>query len=155
MRRVWAELCKSPNEDFSQKKGRIMFDIVKQAVFTGLGLASLTREKAEQLAAEVARRAKLSEEESKAFQNELAARTAQAHQELEAEIDRRIDHAFIQLGIIKAGAKKEGEAAQAALRSAIDARVEDAIQRLGLARADDLQALTIRFDALERKLAAK
>lgn len=132
-----------------------MFDVVKQAVFTGLGLASLTRDKAEQLAAEIARRAKLTEEESKAFQIELAARTEQAHQELEAEIDRRIDHVFIQLGIIKGSLRKEGEAAKAELHSAIDARVEDAIRRLGVARADDLQALTIRLDALERKLAAK
>ena len=97
-----------------------MFDVLKQAVFIGLGLASLTREKAEQLADEIARRAKLSEQESKEFQAELASRTEQARQELEAEIDRRIDHAFIQLGIVKAGVKKESEAAKAELRTAID-----------------------------------
>ena len=45
---------KFPNEDFHQTKGRTMFDVVKQAVFTGLGLASLTQEKAEQLAEEIA-----------------------------------------------------------------------------------------------------
>ncbi len=132
-----------------------MFDVVKQAVFTGLGLASLTQEKAEQLAEEIARRAKLSEQESKEFQAELAVRTEQARQDLEAEIDHRIDHAFIQLGILKAGVKKEGETAKEELRAAIDKRVDEAIQRLGVARADDLQALTIRFEALERKLAAK
>ena len=132
-----------------------MFDLLKQAVFTGLGLASLTKDKAEQLAAEVASRAKLSEEESKEFQAELASRTEQARQELDAEIDRRINHVFIQLGIIKGSLKKEGEAAKAELRAAIDAQVEDAIQRLGLARADDVQALTIRLDALEKKLAAR
>lgn len=143
------------NEDLQQTKGRIMFDVLKQAVFTGLGLASLTRDKAEELAAEIARRAKLTEEESKAFQKELAARTEQAHQELEAEIDHRIDHAFIQLGIIKGSLKKEGEAAKAEIRSAIDAGVEDALKRLGVARADDLEALTIRLQSLEKKVAAK
>ena len=101
------------------------------------------------------RRAKLSEQESKEFQAELATRTEQARQELDAEIDRRIDHAFIQLGIIKAGVKKESEAAKAELRTAIDAKVEQVLNRLGVARADDVQALTIRFDALEKKLAAK
>ena len=84
-----------------------MFDVLKQAVFIGLGLASLSKEKAEQLADEIARRAKLSEQESKEFQAELASRTEQARQELDSEIDRRIDHAFIQLGIVKAGVKKE------------------------------------------------
>jgi len=132
-----------------------MFDLLKQAIFTSVGLASLTQEKAAELAAEVARRAKLSEQESNEFQAELATRTEQARQELEAEIDRRIDHAFIQLGILKAGVKKQGEAASEEVRAAIDERVEQVLQRLGLARADDLQALTVRFEALEKKLAAK
>lgn len=132
-----------------------MFDVLKEAVFTSVGLASLTREKVEQLAAEVGRRAKLSEQDLKAFQAELASRTDQARQELQAEIDRRIDHAFIQLGIIKAGVKREGEAARQEITTAIDKRVEEAIQRLGVARADDLQALTIRLEAIERKLSAK
>lgn len=132
-----------------------MFDVLKQAVFTSIGLASLTREKVEQLAAEIARRAELSEQESKEFQAELASRADQARQDLEAEIDSRIDHAFIQLGIIKAGVKKEGKAAQADLCAAIDESVEVALQRLGVARSDDLQALTIRFEALEKKLAAE
>lgn len=132
-----------------------MFEVLKEAVFTSVGLASLTREKVEQLAAEVGRRAKLSESDVKAFQAELASRADQARQEFQAEIDRRIDHAFIQLGIIKAGVKREGEAARQELSNAIDKRVEEAIQRLGVARDDDLRALTIRFEALERKLASK
>lgn len=147
-------LTSAPNEDLQKTKGRNMFDVIKQAAFIGLGLASLTREKAEQLADEVARRAKLTEEEAQAFQKELVARTEQAHQELEAEIDHRIDHAFIQLGIIKGSLRKEGEAAKAELRSAIDAGVEEALKRLGVARADDLEALTIRLQALEKKVAA-
>ena len=132
-----------------------MFDLLKEAVFTSVGLASLTREKVEQLAAEVGRRAKLSEQDLKEFQAELARRTDQARQDFQAEIDLRIDHAFIRLGIIKAGVKREGDAARKQVSTAINKRVEEAIERLGLARADDLQALTIRFEALERKLSAK
>jgi polyhydroxyalkanoate synthesis regulator phasin len=128
-----------------------MFDVLKEAVFTSVGLVSLTREKVAQLAAEVGHRAKLSESDLTAFQSELASRTDQARQEFQAEIDRRIDHAFIQMGIIKAGAKREGEAVRQELTTAIDKRVEEAIQRLGVARADDLQALTIRVESLERK----
>ena len=132
-----------------------MFDVLKQAVFASIGLASLTREKTEQLVAEVARRANLSEQEAKEFQTELASRTEQARQELESEIDRRIDHAFIQMGILKARVKKEGQAIGDEFNAAIDERGEEVIQRMGLARADDLQALTMRFEALERKLTAK
>jgi polyhydroxyalkanoate synthesis regulator phasin len=132
-----------------------MFDLLKQAIFASVGLASLTREKAEQLAADVARRARLSEQESKEFQADLASRAEQARQELQTEIDRRIDHAFIQLGILKANVKRKGEAARADFRAAIDAGVDEAIQRMGVARSDDLDALAIRLNALERKLAAK
>jgi polyhydroxyalkanoate synthesis regulator phasin len=134
------------------RKDKIMFDVVKQAAFAGIGLASLTREKAEQLAAEVARRAKLSEHETKEFQAELACRAEQARKELEAEIDRRIDHALIQLGLLKAGVKKEAAAADRELRAAFDKLVEQAIERLGVARADDLEAVSIRLQALERNL---
>ena len=67
----------------------------------------------------------------------------------------RHDHAFIQLGILKASVKREGEAARAEFRAAIDAGVDEAIQRMGVARSDDLNALAIRLNALERKLAAK
>lgn len=132
-----------------------MFDLLKQAIFASVGLASLTREKVDHLAAEVARRAKLSEQESKEFQADLVSRAEQARQELQTEIDRRIDHAFIQLGIFKASVKREGEAARAEFRAAIDAGVDEAIQRMGVARSDDLDALAIRLNALERKLAAK
>lgn len=132
-----------------------MFDILKQAVFTSIGLASLTREKVDQLAAEVARRAKLSEQDAKEFQVELASRTEKARQELQTEIDRRIDHALIQLGILKASVKREGADASAEIRAAIDKRIEEALQRMGVARADDLRALTVRFESLERKLAGE
>jgi polyhydroxyalkanoate synthesis regulator phasin len=132
-----------------------MFDVLKQAVFASVGLASLTREKVDQLATEVARRAKLSEQDAKEFQAELASRTEKARQELQAEIDRRIDHALIQLGILKASVKRESADASAELRAATDKRVEEALQKVGVAQADDLRALTVRFDALERKFAAE
>lgn len=132
-----------------------MFDVLKQAIFASVGLASLTREKAEQLAAEVGRRAKLTEQESKDFQAELSNRVEQSRLELQAEIDRRIDHAFIQLGILKAGVKKESEAARDEFRAAIDAGVDKVLQRIGLTRSEDVQALTARLEALEKKLAGK
>ena len=132
-----------------------MFDILKQAVYTGIGLASLTKDKAEQLAQEVARRAKLTVQESNEFQADLVARAEQARKDLVEEIDQRINHAFIQVGIIKAGVKKETEAVGNEVRSFIDARIDEALQRLGVARLEDVQALSIRLDALERSLGGK
>ena len=132
-----------------------MFDVLKQAVYTGIGLASLTKDKAEQLAQEVARRAKLTEQESNEFQSDLVARAEQARKDLLEEIDQRINHAFIQVGIIKAGVKKETEAVGNEIRSFIDARIDAALERLGVARLEDVEALGIRLDALERRNAGK
>jgi polyhydroxyalkanoate synthesis regulator phasin len=129
-----------------------MFDILKQAVYTGIGLASLTKDKAEQLAQEVARRAKLTEQESNEFQSDIVARAEQARQDLLEEIDQRINHAFIQIGILKAGVKKETEAVGNEVRSFIDARIDEALKRFGVARLEDIQTLGIRIDSIERNM---
>lgn len=127
-----------------------MFDILKQSVFASLGLASLARDKAEELVAEISRRGKLSEKEANEFRDELMRRRDAAQKDFEAEIDRRIDHAFIQLGLMKAGLKKSVEEGRNELQAVIDQRVQAAIDQLGLAGTDDLQALTKRVERLER-----
>jgi polyhydroxyalkanoate synthesis regulator phasin len=132
-----------------------MFDLLKQSIFTSLGLAGLAREKVEQLAAEVSRRAQLSEQDANEFQAELVRRSEQAKQELEAEIDQRIDHAFVQLGILKAGVTKAGESARGELQTLIDQRIDAARQRLGIARADEVEALTRRLELLEKSVRTK
>jgi hypothetical protein len=51
-----------------------MFDVFKESVFAGIAAASLTREKIAELAAEVSRRAKLTQQEANEFQSELGRR---------------------------------------------------------------------------------
>src|SRR5262249_7487904 len=133
----------------------IMFDVLKQSIFTSVGLACLAREKVEQLAADVARHAELSEQEANDFQAELVRRVEQAKQELGSEIDQRIDHAFIQFGILKAGVRKAGESAQGELQTLMDRRIEAALQRLGIARADEVEALSRRLELLEKHVSPK
>ena len=128
-----------------------MFDILKESVFVSLGLASLARDKAEELVTEVSRRAKLSEADATKFREELMRRQEAAQKDLQAEIDRRIDHAFIQLGILKAGAKKSAEAARDEVQNFLDRRIDKAIERLDVARAEDVQSLLSRVEMLERK----
>ena len=59
-------------------KGRIMFDVLKEAVYASIGLASLTREKAEQLAAEVGRGPSSLNRSQWNFKPSLTRRTEQA-----------------------------------------------------------------------------
>ena len=132
-----------------------MFEVLKQSIFLSLGLASLARDKAEELAADVSHRAKLSEADASAFRDELMRRRDAAQRDLEAEIDRRIDHFFIQLGILKAGVRKVGEEGRVELQTFLDQLTEDALTRVGIARAEDVQSLTSRIELLERKAASK
>jgi polyhydroxyalkanoate synthesis regulator phasin len=76
-----------------------------------------------------------------------------AQKDLQTEIDRRIDHAFIQLGILKAGARKSVEAARDDLQSFIDRRIDEAMKRLEVARSEDVQSLLSRVELLERRSA--
>lgn len=130
-----------------------MFDLIKQSLYLGMGFASLTRDKLTELSKEIASRAQLSQEQSKQFQEELVKKADQARQDLEAEIDRRIDHTFIQLGIIKSGVIKVSEQARHELESLIDERLDKMLSGLRVARTEEVDALKARVELLEKKLA--
>lgn len=132
-----------------------MIDLLKEAIYTSIGLASLAKDKVEQLAAEVSARAQLSEQDAKQFRDELGRRADKAREEMNAEIDKRIDHAMIQMGIVKAGIKRLGTEAEEGVQSFVDQRLADALQRLCVARTEDIEALTRRLELLEQKLAQK
>jgi polyhydroxyalkanoate synthesis regulator phasin len=128
-----------------------MFDVLKQSVLASVGLALMTADKVAEFAADLAERSNWTKQQAHEFQEELGKRAEQARQDLQAEIDRRIDHAFIQLGIAKAGIKKDVEEASVKGQSAIEQSLEKALERLGIARLEDVQALTKRIEALERR----
>lgn len=130
-----------------------MFDLIKQSLYLGMGFASLTRDKLMELGKEIASRAQLSQEQSKQFQEELMKKADQARQDLETEIDRRIDHAFIQLGIIKSGVTKVSEQGRHELEGFIDNRLNNLLDGLRVARTEDIDALKARIELLEKKLA--
>jgi polyhydroxyalkanoate synthesis regulator phasin len=131
-----------------------MFDVIKQSIFAGLGLASLARDKAEELAAEISRRAKLSEKDAGEFVEEFMRRRDAAQRDLETEIDQRIDHAFIQLGIVKSGIRKVSEEGSREFKVFIDTQIDDALRRSGIASSEDVQSLMARVARLEHQLAS-
>ena len=130
----------------------MMFDLMKQSLYLGMGFASLTREKLTELGKEISTRAQLSQEQTQQFQEELANKAAEARRDLESEIDRRIDHAFIQLGIVKSGVMKVTEQGRHELDAIIDARLDKLLTSLKVARCEDVDALKSRVELLETKL---
>jgi polyhydroxyalkanoate synthesis regulator phasin len=65
-----------------------MMDLFNKAFLTGVGLAALTAEKAEEFAKELAKTAQLSGEKGKEFVDEVMARSEKARHDLEAVVQR-------------------------------------------------------------------
>ena len=130
-----------------------MFDLLKQSVYLGMGFASLTRDKLVELGQEISSRAELSADQAKQFEDELVKKAGEARVDLEAAIDQRVDQAFTQLGIVKAGINKVSDQAKQGIESLIDERLSKTLGALKIARTEDVEALVARVELLEKKLA--
>ncbi len=67
-----------------------MVDLIKKAFYTGLGLAVLTKEKAEELVKDLAQQAKLSEHEGKELMDNLMKQSDQARQDFQGKVDEAV-----------------------------------------------------------------
>ncbi len=76
-----------------------MVDVIRKALLTGVGLAVLTKEKAEEVAREFARTAELSGDKGKEFVDEVVSRSEKARKDLEATIERYVAEALHRMNI--------------------------------------------------------
>ncbi len=67
-----------------------MVDLIKKALYTGVGLAVLTKEKAEELVKDLTQQAKLSEQEGKELFDGLLKQSEQARNDFQAKIDEAV-----------------------------------------------------------------
>ena len=67
-----------------------MVNLIKKAFYTGLGLAVLTKEKAEELVKDFAEQAKLSEHEGKDLVNSLMKQSEQARTDFQSKVDEAV-----------------------------------------------------------------
>jgi polyhydroxyalkanoate synthesis regulator phasin len=64
-----------------------MIDLIKKALYTGVGMAVLTKEKAEELVKELSQQAKLSEQEGKELFDGLLKQSEQARSDFQTKVD--------------------------------------------------------------------
>lgn len=64
-----------------------MIDLIKKAVLTGVGVASLTKEKVEELAQEITEKTKMSEAEGEKFLEEMLERAEESKTALKTQTD--------------------------------------------------------------------
>jgi len=67
-----------------------MTNIIKNTVLAGLGLISLTREKAEEFAKELIRRGELSENEKAKFVKDILDQSEKTKTEIEQKIEKQL-----------------------------------------------------------------
>lgn len=64
-----------------------MIDLIKKAMFTGIGVLSLTKEKVEDVAKDFVDKGKLSEQEGKKLVQEMLERSEQSKNELKKQVE--------------------------------------------------------------------
>ena len=67
-----------------------MFDLIKKTMLTGIGLALKTKDEVEDLANELVKQGKMSEEEGGKFLDELRKRYDEAQKKLEQRVEKTV-----------------------------------------------------------------
>lgn len=65
-----------------------MIDLIKKVLLTGVGMASLTKKKIEELGKEIADKGNLSEKEGKELLDELMKKSEESRKEVEAQVQK-------------------------------------------------------------------
>ena len=84
-----------------------MIDLIKKAMFVGIGIASLTKDKIEEIAKEFVEKGKISEQEGKKLVDELLARSDESKEAIRQQVDERIQLAFQKMNIARSSEIEE------------------------------------------------
>ncbi len=76
-----------------------MIELVKKAMLTGLGVASLTKEKIEEIAQDFVEKGKLSEQEGKKLVDELMAKSEESKEDIKKQVDEMVAKALSKMEI--------------------------------------------------------
>jgi len=69
------------------ERSKIMFDIIKKAMLTGVGLAAMTRDKIEEMAKELTEKGEMTEKEGRELVDELVKKSEKAKKDLETKME--------------------------------------------------------------------
>lgn len=76
-----------------------MFDLLKKTILTGIGIASMTKDKIEKLGKKISEESKLSAEEGKKFVNDLLKQSEKAKENFEAQVQKLVKNALQKLDL--------------------------------------------------------
>lgn len=79
-----------------------MIDLLKKAVLTGIGVASLTKEKIEEVSQEFIVKGKLSEKEGEKFVGEMLARAEESKESLKKQVESTVESTLGKMQLARA-----------------------------------------------------
>ncbi|MCL0061014.1 phasin family protein [Dehalococcoidia bacterium] len=71
-----------------------MLDLMKKGILIGIGVASLTKDRVEELVEKIAEESKLSEEEGRKLVKELLEKSEEARKEFQDQVGKRVKEAL-------------------------------------------------------------
>jgi polyhydroxyalkanoate synthesis regulator phasin len=98
-----------------------MMDLFKKAVLAGIGVATLTMEKVEELSKELIEKGKLSEQEGEKFLQEMQRRAEESRETLKQQTDRLVEAAIDKMQLVKTADLEKLQAEIEGLRKEIEA----------------------------------
>ena len=91
---------RTPRSHRSQIRRENMFDLIKKALLTGVGLGVMTKEKVEELAAELSKKADLTEKQGEALIADLLVESEKAAQALDGKVSAAVRRALEKMEIV-------------------------------------------------------
>ena len=76
-----------------------MFDLLKKTIITGIGIASMTKDKIEELGKKISEESKLNAEEGKKMVDDLLKQSEKARQDLENQVQKLVKKTLEKLDI--------------------------------------------------------
>lgn len=95
-------LVPSDNVFTTYYKETKMIDLIKKTVLTGIGVASLTREKMEDFSKELIAKGKMTEQEGEKFVNEMISRAEDSQEALKAQTESLVKNAMEKMHLVQA-----------------------------------------------------
>ncbi|MBW6520804.1 MAG: phasin family protein [Desulfoarculaceae bacterium] len=78
-----------------------MIELIKKAMLTGLGMASLTKDKIEEIGRDFIEQGKLSQQEGEKLMEELRARAEESKLEIKKQIEQRIEEILKKMDLVR------------------------------------------------------
>ncbi len=98
-----------------------MIDLIKKAVLTGMGVASLTKDKIDEFSRELIEKGKLTEQEGEKFVQEMRKRAEESRDALKLQTDKIVEATLDKMQLAKAADLEKLQVEIAGLRKEIEA----------------------------------